>query len=84
VILNTNDALAPEEISLTHDEIIEALTHDTRPAGWDGCSNVDRIAFVLEVFDLETIDLTIAYDFTPVTEVDCVFQRTGCKTSCTS
>jgi hypothetical protein len=64
---------------LTLEEITEALAHDTRPGGPDGCSNVDRINFVLEVFNLKTIDLTLTYDFTPVIGVDCVFNVQAAK-----
>lgn len=51
---------------MTLEEITEALTFDTRPLGPDGCSNVDRIAYVAEVFQLDDIDLTLDYDFTQV------------------
>lgn len=57
-----------EEVTL--DEITEALTMDHRPAGPDGCSNIDRLAFVSQVFGLETIDLSIRYDFTSIIEED--------------
>lgn len=53
---------------MTVDEITAELTNDARPAGPDGCSNVDRIAFVMEVFKLDVIDLNLAYDFTKVIE----------------
>lgn len=64
---------------MTPEEITEALACDTRPSGPDGCSNVDRIAFVCQVFDLEQLDLTLAYDFTPVIGVTCPFNVEAAK-----
>lgn len=64
---------------MTLEEITEALSHDVRPSGPDGCSNVDRIAFVREVFNLEVIDLNLTYDFTAVIGVDCPFSVEAAK-----
>jgi hypothetical protein len=51
-------------------EITEALAHDHRPMGPDGCSNIDRIRFIIETMGLEVIDLTVDYDFTSITDED--------------
>lgn len=51
-------------------EICEALASDHRPNGPDGCSNIDRIKFICNAMNLEVIDLTLDYDFTPVTDED--------------
>lgn len=50
---------------LTLPEIIENLTSDTHP-GPDGCNNIDRLVFILEVLGCETIDLNENYNFAPV------------------
>lgn len=54
----------------TLEKITEELTYDKRPNGPDGCSNVDRIAFIARVFETSVIDLTIEYDFTSITQCD--------------
>jgi hypothetical protein len=55
---------------VTLSEITKALQRDTRPAGPDGCSNVDRITFVAKVLGMRPIDLTEDYDFTGVVGED--------------
>jgi hypothetical protein len=44
------------------DEIAQELAHDARPSNLDGCSNVDRIKYIVEVLEVERIDLTIDFD----------------------
>lgn len=46
-------------------EIIENLTGDNHP-GPDGCGNVDRILFIMDVLKCEEINLNQTYNFGPV------------------
>lgn len=55
---------------MTIEEINESIAFDHRPTGPDGCSAMDRIAFVGQVFGLDTVDLTIPYDFSTIIEED--------------
>lgn len=48
------------------EQITYDLMTDQRPGAADGCSNVDRIAFIMEVYGVETIDLNAKYDFSQV------------------
>lgn len=48
---------------LSLEEITEELISDDRPNGADGCSNVDRIRYVLSVFECESINLNEEYDW---------------------
>lgn len=48
------------------EQITEELMYDTRPSGTDGCSNVDRIAFILEVMEIEHLDLNQKFSFEDV------------------
>jgi hypothetical protein len=59
-----NDAAVKESPVLDREQITYELMNDTRPIGPDGCSNQDRILYVVEVFECEVIDLTSTYDFT--------------------
>lgn len=53
-------------VPLSLEQITEELMTDPRPGGADGCSNVDRIGFIMEVMGCSTIDLNATYDFTAV------------------
>lgn len=52
-------------MALTLTEILERLTSDTHP-GPDGCNNLDRLAFIMEVLGCEMINLNEHYNFAPV------------------
>lgn len=62
-----NTAAAKEKsVARTLDEIIVEVCEDTHP-GPDGCSNSDRLHFIMEVLECEVINLNATYNFTPVT-----------------
>lgn len=60
-------------------EITTDLMEDTRPNGPDGCSNTDRIAFIVEVMEVEHIDLNAKYDFSNITECKDISMVEACK-----
>lgn len=68
--MNGADAMENGVPNQTLEKITEELTFDKRPTGPDGCSNVDRIAFISQVFQTNVIDLSLAYDFTAITQYD--------------
>lgn len=53
---------------MTLEEINHELVTDHRPSGPDGCSNVDRLRFVVTVLQVSSIDLTTEYDFGLIAE----------------
>lgn len=59
-----------ERWEVTRKDIAEALSTDTRPTGPDGCSSADRIAFIMEVFEMDQFVISTTFDFTGVTDID--------------
>lgn len=55
---------------LSLEDITYELHTDTRPNGPDGCSNTDRLAYVLDIFECDHISLNEEYDWTQVTKSD--------------
>ena len=53
---------------MTLEEINHALVTDQRPSGPDGCSNTDRLRFIVSALQVSSIDLTVEYDFSLIAE----------------
>lgn len=67
---------------LSLDQIATELVNDNRPSGPDGCSNVDRLAFLCEVFETDELDLDADYDFTPIVGVKDPMQVAAARHLC--
>lgn len=52
------------------EDITYELINDTRPNGPDGCSNADRIDYILEVFECDSVSLNEDYDWKEVSKSD--------------
>lgn len=60
-------------------EITNDLMNDNRPGGADGCSNVDRIAYIVEVLGVSEIDLNMKFDFSSIIECKDIETVEACK-----
>lgn len=58
------------------------LATDPRPGGSDGASNVDRVAFIMEVFKCTELDLDQHYDFSNIIECKDIDTVDACKHLC--
>jgi hypothetical protein len=77
-----NGAVVKEYPVQTKLEIAQQICEDHRPSGPDGASNMDRLAYVCEVFGTDTIDLDAHYDFANINACKDLDMVEACKHLC--